>query len=195
MIDKICNFLTNRIRKEIPDIDDERAEVINYGLQNIVGEIPKIFIMLGISYCLGIFKGASGGVHLKTHLGCIIFTTLFYCGIPFISQYFVISQSIKYIVVACIWIFGVIMIRLYAPADTEDVPILSNKVRKKKRIISYIAFSLGLLISIIISNNTISNILILSNLLQTITITRFIYKVTNNKYGYEVYSDTSYESV
>ena len=41
-------------------------------------------------------------------------------------------------------------------------------------------------------NNTISNILILSNLLQTITITRFIYKVTNNKYGYEVYSDTSY---
>ena len=49
MIDKICNFLTNRIRKEMPDIDDERAEVINYGLQNIVGEIPKIFIMLGIS--------------------------------------------------------------------------------------------------------------------------------------------------
>ena len=46
MIDKICNFLTNRIRKEMPDIDDERAEVINYGLQNIVGEIPKIFIML-----------------------------------------------------------------------------------------------------------------------------------------------------
>ena len=56
MIDKICNFLTNRIRKEMPDIDDERAEVINYGLQNIVGEIPKIFIMLGISYCLGIFN-------------------------------------------------------------------------------------------------------------------------------------------
>ena len=65
----------------------------------------------------------------------------------------------------------------------------------QKRIISYVAFSLGLLISIIISNNTISNILILSNLLQTITITRFIYKVTNNKYGYEVYNDTSYESV
>ena len=56
MIDKICNFLTNRIRKEMPDIDDERAEVINYGLQNLVGEIPKIFIMLGISYCLGIFN-------------------------------------------------------------------------------------------------------------------------------------------
>ena len=29
MIDKICTFLTNRIRKEMPEIDDERAEVIN----------------------------------------------------------------------------------------------------------------------------------------------------------------------
>ena len=43
MIDKICMFLTNKIRKEMPEIDDERAEVINYGLQNIIGEVPKDF--------------------------------------------------------------------------------------------------------------------------------------------------------
>lgn len=36
MIDKICEFLTNRIRKQMPEIDDERAEVINYGLQNLI---------------------------------------------------------------------------------------------------------------------------------------------------------------
>ena len=96
MIDKICTFLTNRIRKEMPEIDDERAEVIFYGLQNIVGEIPKVFIMLVVAYILGIFwlslftfvalfiyKGASGGVHLKTHIGCILFTTGFYCIIPY----------------------------------------------------------------------------------------------------------------
>ena len=56
MIDKICMFLTNKMRKEMPEIDDERAEIINYGLQNIIGEIPKIFIMLGIAYLLGVFK-------------------------------------------------------------------------------------------------------------------------------------------
>lgn len=58
MMDKICTFLTNRIRKEMPEIDDERAEVINYGLQNIVGEIPKIFLMLAVAFVLGIFKWA-----------------------------------------------------------------------------------------------------------------------------------------
>ena len=208
MIDRICTFLTNKIRKEMPEIDDERAEVIHYGLQNIVGEIPKVFIMLGIAYILGIFKlalftfvalfpykGASGGVHLKTHLGCIIVTTAFYCIIPFVSQYFILPTTIKYIIIALVWIFGMIMIKLYAPADTEDVPILEKKVRRKKQIVSYITFTVGLLVAAIIKDNVISNILILANLFQTITITKFIYKLANNKYGYEVYGSTSTESV
>ena len=56
MIDKLCEYLTNKIRKEIPDIDDERAEVINYGLQLMLGEIPKTLIILLIAYALGVFK-------------------------------------------------------------------------------------------------------------------------------------------
>lgn len=208
MIDKICTFLTNKIRKEMPEIDDERAEVINYGLQNIVGEIPKIFIMLAIAYVLGIFKlalftfivllpykGASGGVHLKTHIGCIILTTTFYCLIPFVAQYIVLSKIVKYILIGIAWIFGMIMIKLYAPADTENVPILNKKDRRKKQIISYVTFTIGLIAAGIIQNSTISNILILGNLLQTLSITKLVYRLTNNKYGYEVYQDTSMQSV
>ena len=206
MLDKICNFLTNRIRKEMPEIDDEKAEVINYGLQNIIGEIPKIFLVLVIAYILGIFKGAlftflalflykgaSGGVHLKTHLGCIIMTTAFYCIIPFVSKFFIIPKTIKYFIVFTVWIFGMIMIKLYAPADTENVPILSKKDRRKKQVVSYITFTIGLVVALIIKNEIASNILILANLFQTITITRFMYRITNNKYGYEVYNNTSNE--
>lgn len=208
MIEKICTFLTNRIRKEMPEIDDEKAEVINYGLQNIVGEIPKIFITFGIAYIFGIFeltlftfvalflyKGASGGIHLKTHIGCILLTTAFYCIIPFVSQYFVLDGIVKIFTIILAWIWGMIMIKLYAPADTESVPILEEKVRKKKKIVSYITYTLGLFAALFIQNSTISNILILANVIQTITITKFIYKVTNNKYGYEVYGNTSQESV
>lgn len=208
MINKICIFLTNKIRKEMPEIDDQEAEVINYGLQNIVGEIPKVFIMLGIAYILGIFplalftfivllpyRGASGGIHLKTHIGCIFFTTLFYCVIPFVSQYFILEGIIKYIVGGCVFIFGIIMITLYAPADTEDVPILSMNVRKKKQIVSYITFSLGIISAIFIQDSVISNILILANLIQTILITKFMYRLANNKYGYEVYGDTSTQTI
>ena len=200
MVDKICDFLTNKIRKEMPDIDDEKAEVINYGLQNIVGEIPKLFLTLGIAWVLGIldlalytfliitpYKAFSGGFHLKTHIGCIVFTTLFYCGIAFISKYIVIEQMIKYILIALIWTFGMWMIKLYAPADTENVPILRKKDRRKKQILSYISLTIGLILAVIIQDNIISNILIFGNFVQTLCITKFAYKITNNKYGFEVY--------
>ena len=208
MIDNICTFLTNRIRKEMPEIDDERAEVINYGLQNIIGEVPKIFLLFIISFFLGMLKevlfmfivlspyrGASGGFHLKTHLGCIIGTTAFYCGIVFLSQHVVLGDMTKYIFTGVIWIFGMIMIKLYAPADTENVPILSKKDRKKKQMIAYITYTIGLIAALLIQDNVISNILLFGNLLQTLTITKFAYRLTKNKYGYEVYGDTSMENV
>ena len=208
MVDKICTFLTNRIRREMPDIDDERAEVINYGIQIIFGEIPKIFIMLAVAFVLGIFKetlitflvlipyrGASGGFHAKTHIGCILSTCTMYCGVALLSKYIVITEVVKYIIIGIVWIFGIIMIKLYAPADTEDVPILALKTRKKKQILSYISFSIGLLLAVVIKDNVISNILLFANFVQTLTITKLAYRLSKNKYGYEVYGKASSETV
>lgn len=202
MIDKITQFLTNKIRKEMPEVDDERAEVINYGLQILLGEIPKIFIMFGIAYLLGVFKlsmitflvllpyrGASGGFHLKTHIGCIVTTTTFYCGVAFLSKYVVLDNIVRYILTILIGVFGVIMIKLYAPADTENVPIISKKIRKQKKILSYIFFIVGLVIAIILKQNIISNIILFGYFIQTCMITRLAYKLTKNKYGYEVYEN------
>ncbi len=203
MIDKICLFLTNKIRKEMPEVDDERAEIINYGLHLIVGELPKNFIILGLSYFLGVFKltllaviillpyrAVSGGFHLKTHIGCIVGTTIIYCGVAKISNYIIFyNQILKYIIALSVWIFGMIMVHLYAPADTENIPILSKKERKQKKILSYIFLSIALLIACVIPNNEISNILILGHLIQSMMITRLAYILTRNKYGYEVYND------
>lgn len=200
MIDKICLYLTEKIKKEMPDVDDERAEVICYGLQIIIGEIPKMFITLAVAYLLGVLKltlimvilllpyrAFSGGFHLKTHIGCIVSTTIYYCGIAKISEYIFLYNPTKLIFILSVWLFGIIMITLYAPADTENVPILRKEERKQKKILSYIFFTLGLILAAIVTNNSIANILILGNLLQSIMITPIAYKLTNNKYGYKVY--------
>lgn len=201
MIDKICNYLTNKIRKQIPEFTDEKAEEINYGLQLLIGELPKTFIFILISILLGVFKeflitiivifpyrAFSGGFHLKTHLGCILGTSMFYCGIAYISKFSLFSYNTKYILTILIWIFGMLMCKLYAPADTENVPILRKKERKTKRILSYIVLTITLIIGAVIKNNTISNIIILGMLVQSIMISKLAYKITNNKYGYEVYN-------
>lgn len=202
MVDNICNKLIEKMKKEIPEIDDEKSEIIEYGLQNLIGEIPKIFIMLIIAYFLGIIKetiitvlilmpyrATSGGFHLKTHIGCIISTCSFYCGIALISKYLIINFEIRYFLTFLNIIFGFIMIKKYAPADTENVPILRKKERKQKKILSYFILLIASIISLIYKENIISNIILLGYFLQTCTITKFAYKITNNKYGYEVYQN------
>lgn len=56
VVEKFCLFLVDRMKKENPEIDDERAEIINYGLQLLIGEIPKMIITLVTSYLLGILN-------------------------------------------------------------------------------------------------------------------------------------------
>lgn len=204
MIDKICDKLTNLIKDRVEDIDEEKAEVINYGIHLLVGELPKIFIFIAIAAVLGILKeffitmlvifpyrAFSGGFHLKTHIGCIIGTSLMYCGIPLVSKYFILDGINKYIATILVWIFGMIMCRLYAPADTENVPVLRKKDRHIRKIISYIILTITLIIGLIIKVPVIVNIIILGILIQSIMISRLAYKITNNKYGYEVYQETN----
>lgn len=207
MVDQLCDSITKKIRKENPSIDDERAEVINYGIHLIVGEFPKFFIIMGLAFLLGVgdlalwafilmlpYRTFSGGFHLKTHLGCIVASTLFYSGPGLLAKYLILSPDVKYIVTIAVWIFGMIMVKLYAPADTEDIPILTHRARRTKRILSYITLTLSLVASILIKDVTISNILLYGIFIQTLTITKIAYKLTNNKYGYEVYN-TSKQSV
>lgn len=202
MIDKFCEYLTNRIRKEMPEIDDERAEIIMYGLQNIIGELPKGIIILVIAYLCGILKltlismliiipyrSFSGGVHVKTHIGCIINTFVLYAGPAILAKFFVFQGVSKYIIAFLVWTFCMIMIKLYAPADTENVPILRKQERKQKQIFSYIVLTIEVIIAVVINNPFITSVIIFGDLIQTFTITRLAYNLTNSKYGHEVYAN------
>ena len=81
------------------------------------------------------------------------------------------------------------MVTLYAPADTENVPILTKKERKTKKILSYIFLSVTLVAAIFINNSILSNILIFGTIIQSIFISRLAYMITKNKYGFEVYKE------
>ena len=110
-----------------------------------------------------------------------------YTGNAFISQQFAIPIIYKIVFAVILWIFSIAMIRKYAPADTEDVPVISQKERRKRKIFSYIIVTIMVTAGCLIKNNIISNILLVGVLLQTVSITRLAYKLTNNKYGYEEY--------
>ena len=187
----------------ISDMTEEQGEIILYGLQLLVGEFPKMILLFGLSFILGFglemvfayfailpYRTVSGGFHLHTHLGCIIGSIIFYYGNVLLSRFIVLNSIEKYILVALSFLFGILMISIYAPADTENVPIISKKERKNKKILSYITLTITLIASLVIQNQVYSNILIIGTIIQTISITRLAYKLTNNKYGYEAVSYT-----
>lgn len=209
MIDKICDKLMKRIRAKMPEVDDERAEVIRYGLELIIGELPKMFLLFIIAWLLGIFKYAlisfaiilpyklvSGGVHLKTHIGCILGTSLLYCGNVFISKYINIPDIKNQIIFSAIILtFAIIMISLYAPADTENVPILRKKERAKKKIISYIIVTAMIIISFLVKDRVISNMFRVGVLLQSIMISKLTYNIFKVKFGYLEYIKTQKNAI
>lgn len=205
MIDKFCNFLTSKIKENVENIDEEKELIINFGVKLIFGELPKIIILFIIGFILGIgwytlilffllapYRSFTGGFHLKTHLGCMITTSILYL-IPIILAKFIsIPQNFLYISIILIGILSIILITKYAPADTENIPILSVKERKSKKIKAYIALAILLAISILIPDKIISWMLIYGIFLQNLTILPISYKLTKNKHGYEVYAEESF---
>lgn len=205
MIERICESLTKKIQEQMPEVDNERAEVIKYGLEIIIGEIPKLILLVVVAIILKIgwlvvfayltmlpYKVMAGGFHLKTNIGCLIGTFTVYYGNVLISKYMVIEPIyLKYIIIITTWIFSIIMISLYAPADTINLPILRKKERKTKKILSYIFATIMLIGSLVIKNNTLANILLINVIVESVCISRLAYKITKNEYGYENYLKNS----
>lgn len=200
MIEKICDTLTSKMRLQMPEIDDEKAEVINYGLQLIIGEVPKIILLFAVAIILNIgwyvvfayitmlpYKIVAGGFHLKTNIGCTIGTLAVYYGNVLLSKTLEIGFNTKCLTIAIIWIFSMIMISLYAPADTVNLPILRKKERKLKKILSYIFATITLIVGLVIKDSILSNILIINVLIESFCISKLAYRITKNEYGYQEY--------
>ncbi len=197
MVEDICNYLTKKIRIKMPEVDEQRAEVINYGLQLIIGEIPKMFLAICLALILGSIKlvlitllflipyrGFTGGFHLKTHIGCFICTIIMYSLPGFLTKYFTINGNYQYLTMALISIFAIWAIRVYAPADTMNLPILTKKERKLKKNLSYTTLAIAMIVAVVIKDNQISSVIIYTILMQTIFITKTAYKISKCEYGY-----------
>lgn len=201
MIDKFCDYITKKIKEKNPDMDEEKTLIVDFGVRLIFGELPKIFVLFIVGFVLGIgwytllaflllcpYRSFTGGFHLKTHLGCMLCTIILYCGPVILAKYVTIEpQYLKYTAIGLVSLLAIILIVKYAPADTENMPIISKQERKSKKIKSFIALAILIAIILFIPDKIISNMLLYGVFLQTLTITRTAYKITKNKYGHEEY--------
>jgi accessory gene regulator B len=194
MFDKISNYMTDMIYSTLPNIAPERREVIEYGVYMTVSELVKITLILLISILLGIVhyvmavvvvygiqRTFLGGIHAKTHLGCMVTHSAIVFGVSAAAIHLRIDSL--YLMLAVVP-FSYVTAYLYAPADLPQKPVKSKKQRKQLRVGGFILLTLLFAASWFLPG-TWSRLILFTCFIQALFMTPIAYKISKNKYGRE----------
>lgn len=196
---KLLNKAIKNIKKNNQSLTEEQIEVIEYGLEGLYLTFTKIIVILLLSIVLNIFKETllmllfyniirlfAFGLHTKNSMACLITSLLLFIGGPYLSIYLKISLEVKII----LSVIAVILIAIYAPADTEKRPLINEKKRKKFKILSIITSIIMTCLIIYTDGNYISNFMFIGFIEATIMILPITYKIYGLPYNnYKSYHD------
>ena len=193
---RLLNSIRIAIKKQYPSYSNDKMDEVMYGIEGIYLTITKTIVIFILAFILKIAKELlfllitfnfirmfAFGMHANKSWICLVFSSLLFLGGAFLSKYIVLDKVVLYL----LYLIAFILVAAYAPADTVNLPILTKKERKTKKVLSYIFATVTLIVSIIIKDNTLSNILLLNVIIESICISRVAYKITKNEYGYENY--------
>ena len=197
MVNSICDWLLKKIMANDSTIDEDKSEIIYYGLQNIIGELPKgIFILLVAWVCgvlklvlIGtitflIYRGFAGGVHLKTHISCLLISLLLIIGSALLAKYVYFVNPV--LIYTILMLFNLSLAFLYAPADTENRPIMKESQRKRQKLESIIMIIFIYFLSMfVIKDQSIASLNMYMLTVESFMITPIAYKLFDNKSGEE----------
>lgn len=188
---KIINGLMTLIEKE-QNFNEEKLEIIKYGLEGVYLTISKLIIICILAYILNLFyeiivflilysiiRMTSFGLHAKKSWVCLLSSTTIFVFVPFISLHIMIPIYLKVII-------GIILIGLIyknAPADTHKRPIVNYKRRMIYKYCSTFIAIIYIYCSILINNNFFSNCFIFTLLVQAIIISPLVYKIFKLPYN------------
>ena len=192
MKDLIISNSLNLIKKNDPDITDEKIEIIEYGLVSIYLLITKMIIIIAIAWLLGIVKElliftflystirlTSFGLHATKSWICLIASSITFIGSTILCMNLVIPNRIKLIVGIIITMF----IFKNSPADTHKRPIVNPKRRLFFKITSTIISISYVALSLTLKDNFLSNCFIFAIGCQTLFISPTVYKIFKLPYN------------
>jgi len=192
------------ISKKISSIlcQEVELEEINYlklklGIEVFLINVTKGMIVYGVAIVFGLFiptlllhssyfavRKVSFGLHAKSSFHCTFISLLFFVAIPYLSKDIIFSD----IFIKSIFTIYLLCFYLYAPADTENYPILGEGNRRKLRNKSILTCLVLMIIVITSSNSMLKTLITLGVALQIIQILPLTYKILKRGYkNYEKY--------
>ncbi len=189
IIEVLSIKITNLIKSSMDGIDEEKEEVLKYGLDIIIYNTFLLIIFLMSSLILGVLKPvitslivygalriAAGGAHAKTRVLCFIISVITFFGPIIISKFFLINSITPSV---AIFIINILTIIIYAPADTLEKPIIIMKIRFYQKLSSLVIAIIIFLISLKIYNidKVIYSIILFSNIPFVLLLSPLGYKL------------------
>lgn len=200
MIEKISQKITTYLLKDTI-ADEERKEVLFFGVTRIVEDIPKTIGIILIGFILNIlkemlivtavialYKSFVGGVHAKTNFGCFLSSVVFYLATIYCSKFIVLENELCLLALILNYIFALYCIWVYVPADVPEIPKIDNELRRKTKIKAVIMLNVIYLIALLVIKDRITQSLVMFSIFSiNLMTTRTMYRLFKNEYGYEVY--------
>jgi len=190
--ERISGKITKAIAAELKDLSEEKLAEIDYGIAAFIANSYKMVFIFILAMLLNIFQyfliafvsfGAlrtfASGVHAKREWTCLPTSALVFFGITYLGMISKLNiYIITFIFILC---FGA-MLR-YAPADTEERPIVSRKLRKKLKILSVITILVLYAIAMYSLGTKASSIITFAVLFESVLILPVTYRLAGSMYG------------
>lgn len=194
---KFLDWGMDLIQKYYPDYDEDRLAEVKYGLEGIYLTITKMLIIIPLSILTGniwymvvllllfnILRKTGFGLHAKTSISCLISSIIIFIGTPCLCRIITIPLFLK----LGISLISIVSLFIFAPADTKKRPLINRKKCLKFKLITIISACIISIASMIIANNTLSNIFLLSVVLEAIMVNRLTYIIFNLSFdNYKTY--------
>ncbi|MBK2003255.1 accessory gene regulator ArgB-like protein [Listeria ivanovii subsp. londoniensis] len=178
--------------------DDEEGYLkVKYGLEIIIINVMKFAIVYGLALVTGVLlqtmtvhlsylwlRRYSFGLHATKTLNCTLMSLAMFVLTPLVFQN-VLSNN--WIVLGA---FGFILLNMYffAPADTENLPLIGEEHRKNLKRKAMIGTLILTGIALLVPFAEMKTLIVIGSLFQVISINPITYKLLRRRYrNYEKY--------
>ena len=161
-MEKLANRISLRIASEL-SFDNDRREVIEYGLIALMQTVLVIAIVIVLGFILGIFTEAviislgvsvlrkySGGAHASSIASCTIISTILCISFAFLGRYLADVKLPDVVIISAAvltYLFAVVIVLYKVPVDSPNKPVTSESKRRRLKIKTFIVIAVYFVVS------------------------------------------------
>lgn len=178
--------------------NDADIENLRYGLEGLYLTFTKLVLILLLAFILGIQKQllillvlfniirfTGFGFHARTSLECLVCSTILFVGLPLLFSKLNLSSD-KLLIIG---LASLIILAIYAPADTVKRPLPNKKKRILRKTSTIVIACTFIILSYISKNYDLSYLFISALVLEAIMVSPIMYKIFRQPYkNYKKYN-------